>query len=261
VVVGASSDGKIVLARYTTLGVLDTTFGDASSGITTTNLNTPAGDSNIGLSPSIGLQSGGQIIVASIAGNGSTPPANHVVLRYGTSGALDATFGGPAAGIVITDVGAGGNVDFPSSLAVQSNDKIVVAGHANVNVNAGFSDISLVRYNANGTLDTSFIGLPGNPNPPGIVTTDLGAFDGVFSIALQVQPGEPKIVVSGNRSMGGFAQLAVLRYNPDGSPDTSFDANGIASTPIVGPSNISSGNAVTLQPVTGGFRIVVAGYD
>jgi len=261
VVVGASSDGKIVLARYTIAGILDTTFGDTSSGITTTPLNTLAGDSDIGLSPSIGLQSGGQIIVASVAGKSFGPPANHVVLRYGTTGALDTTFGAAAGGIVITDVAGGGNVDFPNALAVQSNDKIVVAGHANVDVNTGASDISLVRYNADGSLDTSFVGLAGNPTP-GIVTTNLGGFDGVFSIALQVQPAnEPKILVSGNVSSGAFPKLAVLRYNPDGTPDTTFDANGVATAPLVGPSNISSGNAVALQAVGVGFRIVVAGYD
>ncbi|HZT62918.1 MAG TPA: delta-60 repeat domain-containing protein, partial [Burkholderiales bacterium] len=120
VVVGASSDGKIVLARYTVAGILDTTFGDASSpGITTTNLNTLAGDSDIGLSPSIGLQSGGQIIVASVAGKSFGPPADHVVLRYGTNGALDTTFGAAPGGIVITNVAGGGNVDFPNALAVQ----------------------------------------------------------------------------------------------------------------------------------------------
>ena len=44
--------------------------------------------------------------------------------------------------------------NFANAVAVQSDDKIVVAGHANVNINAGTSDFSLVRYNADGALDS-----------------------------------------------------------------------------------------------------------
>jgi len=180
------------------------------------------------------------------------------VLRYSADadGILDATFG--TAGIVTTDIN-NGSVNFANAVVVQVDDKIVVAGHANVNINGGTSDISLVRYNADGTLDTTF---NATGTVPGIVTTDLnGGFDNAFSVALQTPlAATTNILVSGNTGAGGFSQMAVLRYNNDGSPDTTFGptSTGVVIVSLVGPSNIASGNAVALQTNLG---IVVAGYD
>jgi uncharacterized delta-60 repeat protein len=251
VVVGASSDGKIILARYDTTGALDLAFGDSNSGITTTNLGVPTGDTKIGLSPAIGLQSGGQIVVASSVGQ--QPAVNQVVLRYGTNGALDTAFGGVAGGIVTTDIN-NGSINFANAIALQSDDKIVVAGHANVNFNNDTSDISLVRYKADGTLDNTF----GAANS-GITTTSLGGFDNAFSVALQTPLAVPtNILVSGNTGSGGVSRAFVLRYDSTGAPDLAFGSGGATIAPVVGPSNFASGNAVVMQTNVG---IVVAGYD
>jgi uncharacterized delta-60 repeat protein len=181
------------------------------------------------------------------------------VARYSADGVLDPTFGATqlVPGIVTTDIDSKAN--FGNALLIQGNGKIVTVGHAHVDFSAGTSDISLVRYNTDGTLDASFIGDLGLGNPnPGIVTTDLGGFDNAFSIAFQATTG--KFIVSGNSGSGGLNGAAVLRYNAtDGSLDNTFGANGgVIAPPIVGPSFISSGNAVVVQ--TDG-NIVVAGYD
>jgi uncharacterized delta-60 repeat protein len=249
IVAGASSNGNVVLYRYDVNGALDTTFGTV--GVTTTPIGAPA------MSPALALQSDGRIILA------SGTSVDQVLLRYSANGALDTTFGGAPGGIVTTDVGGG--VNFANAVAVQStpaapstDDKIVVAGHANVNFSTGTSDISLVRYTKDGVPDTTF-----GPNSNGIVTTDLaGKFDNALSLALQPQlPQEPMIVVAGNTSVQGFTQMAVLRYLPTGAPDGAFASNGVAVVSRVGPSDIASGNAVALQPVSGGIGIVVAGFD
>jgi len=240
IVAGASTNGTLVLYRYDTNGTLDMTFG--TNGTTVTPL--------LGaLSPAIALQSGKIILVSGTNGD-------QAVLRYSAAGGLDTTFG--TSGIVITDIGMSNN--FANAVAVQSDDKIVVAGHANVNINAGTSDISLVRYNADGTLDTSFVGPNSNPNPPGIVTTDLnGRFDNAFSVALQTPAATPtNILVSGNTGSGGLSQAVVLRYTSTGALDTTFNSNGFSLSPLVGPGNVGSGNSVVLQTTLG---IVVAGYD
>jgi uncharacterized delta-60 repeat protein len=257
VVAGASQSGDIVLYRYTAAGALDTlTFGaNGTSGTTVITLPTTGARS-----PAIAFQSDGRIILVS----GTT--SDQVVLRLGTDGKLDTSFGGVAApgGIVKTDIGG---VNYANAVAVQQvagspalSDKIVVAGHANFGENT--SDISLVRYNADGTLDTTFNALD---TIPGTVITDIasaGRFDNALAIALQDQsPAEPKIVVAGNTGAGGFTQIAVLRYMPDGSPDMNFGVNGVVVVNLAGPSNIASGNAVALQPVGTGVGIVVAGYD
>jgi uncharacterized delta-60 repeat protein len=243
VVAGASSDGNLVLYRFDATGALDGTFG--TSGKTTTSIGAQ------GSSPGLGFQSSGNIIV--VSGNG----ADHVMARYSASGALDTTFNptGTQPGVVVTDAGG---VDFANAVAVQSDDKIVVAGHANVNFTLDTSDISLIRYNADGTLDSTFVGPAGNPTP-GIVTTDLGGFDNAFSVALQSPAAaNTAIWVAGNTGTGGFSRTAVLRYNTDGTLDTSFgNGGGIVIVPVFGPSTVASGNVVIQTPL----GVVVAGYD
>lgn len=248
VVAGATTTGNLVLYRYLSTGVLDTTgFGtNGTTGTTTTSL----GANTSAMSPGIAFQSvganAGKIIVV------SGTNVDQVVLRYGTNGVLDTTFG--TLGVVTTDVPAlSGSVNFANAVAVQpADDAIVVAGHANVNFSADGSDISLVRYTADGTLDNTF-GLNAN----GIVTTDLGGFDNVFSVALQA---DGRILLSGNTGAAGLSQIIVLRFTAVGTLDTSFgaSASGVVILPLVGPSNIASGNAVVVQS---NGAIVVAGYD
>jgi uncharacterized delta-60 repeat protein len=240
IVAGGSSDGNVVLYRYLTTGLVDATFGN--SGKASTLIGPPA------RSPAIAFQSG-KIIVA------TGTSTDQVVLRYSADGLLDPTFGDVGTpGKVVTDIN--GAVNYANAVAVQSNGKIVVAGHANLTDST--SDISLVRYTVDGALDTSF-------NASGVVTTDLkGRFDNALSIALQTQdPAEPLIVLSGNAGFNGFSQIAVLRYDNDGSPDITFGptGEGVVLVNPVGPSNVASGNAVALQAITGGVGIVVAGFD
>jgi uncharacterized delta-60 repeat protein len=250
VVAGASSNGNVLLYRYTTSGVLDTTFGPNNTGVTTTNLGMPA------LSPAIALQTDNKIVVAGGKGSFSTSnqPVDQVVLRYTADGVLDTTTFGAAGltpGIVSTDINSLGN--YGNAVAIQGDGKIVVAGHANVNFSTDSSDISLVRYNTDGTLDTLAFG-----GGTGISITTLAGFDNALSVALQA---DSKIVVAGNTGSGGFTQTVVLRYNPNGTADTTFGVQGLVAPPLVGPSNISSGNAVALQTIGTVVDIVVAGYD
>src|SRR5438445_6149249 len=65
-----------------------------------------------------------------------------------SAGSLDATFG--AGGIALTDFGAS---DFAYAVAMQPDDKIVVAGSTGTQVGG---DFALARYDPNGTLDTTF---------------------------------------------------------------------------------------------------------
>jgi len=110
----------------------------------------------------------------------------------------------------------------------------------------------VLRYNTDGSLDTAGFG-----SPNGYVTTNVGAFDNGFAVA--VQPVDGKIVVAGNADAGVADRFALLRYNADGSLDPGFGTGGVVTRAASGPSPIASANAVVLQPVGG--AIVVAGYD
>ncbi|HEX9676996.1 MAG TPA: hypothetical protein VGA07_13560, partial [Anaerolineales bacterium] len=238
-------DGKIVVAghaiigptwdffavRFNTDGSLDTSFdGD---GIVITAVG--SGDD---LGYSLGLQSDGKIVLAGVSNNGSND--DFAVVRYNTDGSLDASFG--SGGIVTTAIGAGN--DFGRAMVLQSDGKIVVAGISN---NGSNDDFAAVRYNADGSLDTSFDG-------DGKVTTDVGGgADTSTAVALQ---SDDKIVLSGASSNGTNNDIAVVRYNPDGSLDTSFDGDGQVTTAF-GTGN-ENGGAVAVQS---DGKIIVAGHS
>jgi len=238
----------IVLLRYNSLdGTPDLNFG--SNGLVTTSLASDAAALAIQLQPA-----DNKIVAAGSVGNFDNSSMDSVLLRYDTNGVLDPAFGDTTTtpGMVITDIGSGNN--FANAIALQPLDgRIVVAGHANVNFSLDTSDIALLRYDANGSLETTFGGVP-----QGKVVTDLGVFDNALSVALQPTATDLKIVVSGNTgTAGSVTRVAVLRYNPDGGLDSAFGTGGIVTTSPTGPSSFASGNAVLIHP--GG--IVVVGYD
>ena len=234
----------IALARYDSSGALVSTFG--SGGIVTTPIF-----SLDAAAAALAVQTDGKIVAAGLAGSASTDVWDVALLRYNANGSLDTDpitgFGG-GTGIVTTDIGSSSN--FASAVALQTDGKIVVVGNAFVNSFAATSDIAVLRYNTNGSLDTTAFG-----SPNGYVTTSIGAFDNGFAVA--VEPGG-KIVVAGNADAGMGDRLALLRYNANGSPDLGFGTSGIVTRNASGPSIIAGAFAVALQP---GGEIVVAGYD
>lgn len=144
-------------------------------------------------------------------------------------------------GKVTTAVGSGG--DYAFSAALQADNKIVVAGYC---TNSS-EDFTLIRYNSDGTLDTSF-------DFDGIVSTDFGSNgdDEGKSVAIQ---SDGKIVVAGISSNGFHWGFALIRYNSDGSPDNNFGTGGKVTT-LIGNSDAFA-QSVVLQ---NDGKIVVAGY-
>src|SRR5882762_932676 len=237
---------RIVVAQYTSAGALDTDpttgFG-AGQGFVTTQVGSLDADA-----AALAVQPGdSKIVVAGLAGNAMSQIWDVALLRYNTDGTLDLPFGGANTGMVTTDVGSSSN--YANAVALQADGKIVVVGNAFVNSFA--SDIAVLRYNTDGSLDTGFGG------GDGIVTTSIGAFDNGFAVAVQ---GDNKIVVAGNADAGTGDRLALLRYNADGGLDSGFGTGGIVTRAASGPRTIAGAFAVVLQPQAGG-EIVVAGYD
>ncbi len=185
-------------------GMLDTTFG--TGGKVTTNFG---GNE---FANAVALQSDGKIVVAGTTSG--VLPHDFAVSRYNPNGSLDTSFDGD--GKVTTDFL--GFPDYAEAVAIQPDGKIVVAGIASSSFQGG-NRFALVRYNLNGSLDTTF-GMGGK-----LTTAFPGADDSAaFDIALQ---SDGKLVVVGSvstESSGGSAALA--RYNDNGSLDTSFGANG-----------------------------------
>lgn len=181
------------------------------------------------------LQQDGKLLIVSnvtVLGNG----LDFYVTRHNTDGSLDTTFDGD--GIATTNVV--GIQDYARAIAVQPDGRIVVAG--NTRITSSNTDVAVVRYNTDGSLDTTFDG-------DGKVTTDFGgSFDTGYAMALQ---NDGKILVTGTRTMGG-KDLLVVRYNTDGSLDTTFDGDGKVTTDIAD----DSGRAIAIQQ---DGRILVGG--
>ena len=240
--VALQPDGKIIvggycqssplgfaLVRYNPDGSLDTSFG--SGGKVTTGNN--------GMVNALALQPDGKIVAAGESWNGST---NYVfaLARYNADGSLDTSFG--SGGVVMTTV-------FPSNsaqayaVAVEPDGKIVVAGRA---YDAVREEFALARYNADGSLDTSF-------GSGGIVTTAFGTGDAAgYGVVVQ---SDAKVVVAGYSSSDPLhTDIALARYDANGSLDTSFGSGGTVTTAIGGADD--EAYAVALQPDA---KIVAAG--
>ena len=134
----------IGLVRYTSAGELDTTFG--TNGITVTTF------AGIAFDPfGFAVQTNGDFLVGGVAITKSG--RNEFGLaRYSSNGVLDTTFG--TGGLVTTKVGA--RSDAPSALLLQPNGQIVMGGFEVAGAQGAPGMMSLVRYNANGNLDTTF---------------------------------------------------------------------------------------------------------
>jgi uncharacterized delta-60 repeat protein len=242
------SDGKIIvagyaasningytfaLARYNTDGSLDTTFdsdGKCTTAITARNSR----------ATSVAIQSDGKIVVAGYADVGG-PNYDFALARYNPDGSLDITFDGD--GMLTTSIGTG--VDQVYAMAIQADGKIVVAGCANMG--GQDYDVALARYNADGSLDTTFDG-------DGKLTTAIGA--GREQANAMIIQSDGKIVVAGYAYMGSQDyDVALARYNADGSLDTTFDGDGMLTTAI--GTSYEQANAVAIQA---DGKIVVAGY-
>lgn len=165
-------------------------------------------------------------------------------------GDLEASFG--TGGLGLTGVVTGTSADTGCRPAVQTDRKIVICGTRSLNGSSG-SDFFVARFNANGTLDTSF-------SFDGLVTIDFDNGAGIDTAASVALQPDGKIVVAGTtQDSQGNADFAVARINAAGSLDPAFGA-GTGKTTVSfdlnGGVGSDVGAAVVIQA---DGKIVVAG--
>jgi uncharacterized delta-60 repeat protein len=242
------SDGKIVVTGYTTTtanpigegiytfatiryntdGSLDTTFGNG--GIVTTPTTFQA--------LSVAIQNDGKIVVGGTGGG----LRGSAVVRYNTNGSIDTTFGiNGIANSTFTNYNSS-NIR-GNSILIQNDGKIILTGTA-YNSN---SDIFLVRYNNNGTLDDTF-GTSGK-----LIFDISGNNDSVFKSILQ---NDGKIIIAGSTTNNGNQDLLLVRFQNNGSLDSTFNTNGIIIKNL-------NGNSENLQDIKiqNDNKIVVCGFS
>jgi uncharacterized delta-60 repeat protein len=226
VAAGEWGDG-FALARYLPDGVLDPVFdGD---GMVTTDFGSAAHGGVNGLA----IQANGRILAAGGSGD-------FALARYRRDGSLDQSL--DADGRVTTDFGRD---EVGQDVVVQPDGKIVLIGTSVEDGPGG--DWALARYNSDGSLDESF-------GSGGKVLTDLGVASNAYAVALQE---DGRIVVAGNSGAPAIfvGDVALARYEVDGSLDPSFGDGGIVILDLGDP---ASGGAVDLVVQADG-AIVVAG--
>jgi uncharacterized delta-60 repeat protein len=239
--VAQQADGKIVVTGYlqdTTLSTFVTRFD--TNGVVDATFSNPIlvigqlGD----YGRAITVQPDGKIIIAGFADNLST---DIYVARLLPSGDLDSTFG--TGGITITDFG-NNTLDHAHDIALQADGKIIVTGWVlDQDIN-----IALLRYNNDGTLDSTF-GVNGK------VSTDIDSMtQQAYSVAIQP---DGKILVAGYTSTAvNGDNVVVIRYRTDGTIDPDFGVNGISNPAI----NQDDDGAYDMALQADG-KIVLAGFN
>jgi uncharacterized delta-60 repeat protein len=268
------ADARLDLVRYLSDGTLDVTFG--TEGVVATPITGLAG-----LPYGLAVQHDGKVVAAGTRGTNGVD-----LVRYTVDGDLDPSFGAngtastpfvhgdwyrvvvqPDGKILVSasvstgsDVarytrdgeldpgfGTAGHVQLlrpftATSLLVQPDRRILLAGLGTCGPNC---DVAVVRLTPGGDPDPSF-------GTNGFVTTDLGAQETAYGLALQP---DGKIVAVGGRRMSfpGNSDFLAVRYTATGALDPAFGPGGTLLTEIAGD---DVAMAVAAQP---DGKIVAAG--
>lgn len=199
----------IFVAQSQTAGSLDTSFGTGGKVLTGFTAVTNSNDESYYSA----IQTDGKIVTV-----GDSPIASgnydFTIVRYLTNGTLDTTFG--TQGKVTFGLG---NYDSARAVAINTDGKIYVVGGTGGTSLSLSTNITLIRLNTNGTLDTTF-------GTAGVSTFGLTGYDIPTDITIQ---SDGKILISGNNIVDltdNYSDLSLFRINPDGTLDLDFSNDG-----------------------------------
>ncbi len=172
------------------------------------------------------------------------------LLRFDSSGSLDASFGKNGIDTFSNFLPAGYDGGSLRAIALQPDGKIVAAGTAWYYSGSFYlSNILLMRFNADGKIDSTF-------GQNGTVRTNINSSTGLsvddaYSVAMQ---DSSKIVIAGTTYDYQQNRMVFIRYDNDGAIDNSFGIGGVVLLDI----NHLDDKAfnVAIQP---GGKIVAAG--
>ncbi|MDB5323125.1 MAG: hypothetical protein JWN40_4756 [Phycisphaerales bacterium] len=231
VLLAGGTQGAFVAARYRADGTLDPAFG--VGGVVRTEF-TP-NSFGLGLTTQandIAVQDDGKFVLAGVDGKSTdfdiSPGNVFAIARYMPDGQLDTSFG--TGGRVTLSAGAQKNNDAATSVAIQPDGRIVVAGQSrdgNNPLRSSQGVMAVMRLKANGSLDPTFSG-------DGKATVDFGPYED-FANDVLIQ-GDGKILLAGrmqsNAPTSGSPNIdfALARLNANGTPDATFGTAGKVTT-------------------------------
>jgi uncharacterized delta-60 repeat protein len=146
------------------------------------------------------------------------------VVRLNADGTLDTGFNGTGIRLIEASAfGAAYSQALGEAIALEPDGRIMIAGEVSIANNYSSDDWAVARLNADGSLDTSF-------NHTGTVAMDWYGLND-YAHDLLIQP-DGKIIVAGSAFIVGDGyDLALARFNPDGTLDTSFNGTGKITMP------------------------------
>ena len=254
VAVGSGSPGS-GLARFLPNGARDTTFGNGGFAALP-NLGIPS------VHPGLAVQSDGKLVWAGEATASNGTGSTFAVVRFNANGTLDQGFG--AGGLATTTFPVfNASVQGAQTVLIQPDGKILAGGENITGNPSGTSRApetfgALARFNADGSIDTSF-GTGGQVQVGNSDFTALGldASGDIFTLPshLEFSPaGQPDATLTpapittaasaigdvtflpsggfvvagtvGSRRSGDI-DIQVTRFNPDGSTVSTSTATGI----------------------------------
>ena len=199
------------------------------------------------------IQPDGKLIITSVKLYNNDTNYFVGVERYTEDEVIDTAFG--TEGLAATSFGMGRSV--PSSVALQADGKIVVSCTYDQST---VVTMGVVRFNANGTLDTGFDG-------DGKVLTPFGAGSSGQGMQVFIN-AEGKIIMGATVYLSDTSHFAVVKYNTNGSLDTSFDGDGKALTSLGNWQDYSTINSIARLPdgkflmacTTGDYNLEATGF-
>lgn len=170
---------------------------------------------------------------------------------YAEIDSLDLSFNG--VGYASHNNAAGGNgSDGAVSVAILDDGKFVIAGYSQgITTN---TDLAIWRYNPDGTLDTTFnsVGYVTHSGAAGGNSVDRG-YD------IQIDNDGKYVIAGGSVNLGGNYDLAIWRFNENGTLDTTFNSVGYATH-----NNAAGGNSQDMGMsliVLNNNKYVITGYS
>ncbi|HMX03434.1 MAG TPA: PKD domain-containing protein [Chitinophagales bacterium] len=230
---------KFALIRYLPDGTLDSTFGD--DGIVLDELGYWGTGSDIGFAGA--LQPDGKVVMAGWCG-APYAGSNFALMRWNTDGVKDTTFG-ENGGVLFLFGTAQQSV--AHALCIQNDGKIVACGRVE-NECGGPSDFGLVRFNSDGSVDSTF-------SEDGFLTADYGeTAEELYAVHQQV---DGKLVVSGFMGSDAvfYSKFVTFRYHTDGTLDTEFGTDGMITSDFDVDASLCYGSTIQDDG-----KIIAAGY-
>lgn len=243
----ALGDNDIAMARLKTDGSLDTGFTGDGRKIIGFNNGGTADDRGA----AVAIQPNGSIVVVGYAQASGTGNDDFAVLRVTPDGTMDKSFSGDGKKTIAFNLGGSGT-DRATSVALQADGAIVIAGLAEAT--AGDGDFAVTRVKANGAVDKTF-----SVDGKKTISFNLGGSQEDQATGVGIQ-ADGSIVLGGfaQISAGGDLDFAAARLTTAGEVDTTFSTDGKKTVGFnMGASDNDVANSLVIQA---DGKIILAGH-